>query len=280
MLEAGFLAGGRGELFYLSHTPSADTPVRGGVLYCHPFAEEMNKSRRMAALQARQLCAHGFHVLLLDQFGCGDSAGDFSEASWDGWLDDLLLAAERLGELTPGPPVLWGTRSGCLLAHGLLARGLNVRGLVYWQPVIRGDAFLNQFLRLRVAADMMGARGGETTAGLRSQLAGGEALEVAGYTLSPALAEGLAQTALASTPSSPLCWLEVSAGAEPALSPVGRRITDTWAGDGATVEAHAVAGEPFWTTQEVGEAPALLDCTTAFLLGLEATEWNRQPSSM
>ena len=34
--------------------------VRGGLLYLHPFAEEMNKARRMAALQARLLAENGF----------------------------------------------------------------------------------------------------------------------------------------------------------------------------------------------------------------------------
>jgi len=33
----------------------------------------MNKSRRMAALQARVFAAMGFGVLQIDLFGCGDS---------------------------------------------------------------------------------------------------------------------------------------------------------------------------------------------------------------
>ncbi len=52
----------------------------------------MNKSRRMAALQARAFAAMGFGVLQIDLFGCGDSSGDFSDARWDIWKQDLAIA--------------------------------------------------------------------------------------------------------------------------------------------------------------------------------------------
>ncbi len=70
--------------------------MRGAVVYVHPFAEEMNKSRRMAALQSRALAAAGFAVLQIDLLGCGDSSGDFGDASWDEWIDDVLLAVRWL----------------------------------------------------------------------------------------------------------------------------------------------------------------------------------------
>ena len=40
------------------------------------WAEEMNKARRMAALQARLLAENGYAVLQIDLHGCGDSSGD------------------------------------------------------------------------------------------------------------------------------------------------------------------------------------------------------------
>ena len=44
--------------------PVTATP-RGAVVYVHPFAEELNKSRRMAALQARAMAAAGYAVVSL-----------------------------------------------------------------------------------------------------------------------------------------------------------------------------------------------------------------------
>ncbi|MGL5987461.1 MAG: CocE/NonD family hydrolase, partial [Burkholderiales bacterium] len=70
--------------------------MRGIVVYAHPWAEEMNKSRRMAAEMARQMARSGFAVLQLDLAGCGDSDGDFADASWDAWLEDIDRAAAWL----------------------------------------------------------------------------------------------------------------------------------------------------------------------------------------
>ena len=96
--EAFFLASTRGEgdqgfcLFY----PAQSHVVRGLVLYIHPFAEEMNKSRRMAALQARAFAQAGYAVLQIDLHGCGDSAGDFGDATWEHWIDDVVQGCHWL----------------------------------------------------------------------------------------------------------------------------------------------------------------------------------------
>src|SRR5690606_9944848 len=96
-------------------------PPVGGVLHVHPFAEELNKSRRMAALAARAFAQRGWVVLQMDLLGCGDSAGDFRDASWAGWLDDLSLAWALLATLCAAPTVVWTVRAGSLLAADWLA---------------------------------------------------------------------------------------------------------------------------------------------------------------
>ena len=58
-LEAFFLPAEPGTRFALFY-PAQQVKPRGGVLYVHPFGEEMNKSRRMAALQARAFAAAGY----------------------------------------------------------------------------------------------------------------------------------------------------------------------------------------------------------------------------
>jgi exosortase A-associated hydrolase 2 len=85
--EPFFVAAARGERFCIFHPAAA--ALRGAIVYLHPFAEEMNKSRRMAALQSRLFAARGFAVLQIDLFGCGDSSGDFGEARWDIWKQDV-----------------------------------------------------------------------------------------------------------------------------------------------------------------------------------------------
>ena len=74
--------------------------------HAHPFAEEMNKSRRMVALQASALADAGYAVLQLDLDGCGDDSSGFADASWEGWCSDVVRACRWMGSNSPD-------RSGC-----------------------------------------------------------------------------------------------------------------------------------------------------------------------
>lgn len=269
--QALFLAHGAAARFALYHAPQGR--CRGAWLYLHPWAEEMNKARRMAALQARALAAAGWAVLQLDLHGCGDSAGDFGDASWDSWRADVALGLDwlhaTLGGQLPQAPGLWGLRLGALLALDYAARpaGRAPAQLLLWQPVLQGASHLTQFLRLRVAAQMLGegnADGG--TDALRASLAGGTPLEVAGYTLAPAMASALdALDASRLPPPCPVNWLEVAAAEGRPLPPLAQRVLQGWQAAGVDARAQCVAGPQFWATQEIAEAPALLAATCALL---------------
>src|SRR5690242_11050763 len=115
-MEAFFLPAAAGQRFCLYHRAAAGIPERGAVVFVHPFAEEMNKCRRMAALQSRALAAAGYTVLQMDLLGCGDSSGDFADATWEAWVDDVGLACTWLWQRSAAPLWLWGLRGGCLLA--------------------------------------------------------------------------------------------------------------------------------------------------------------------
>jgi exosortase A-associated hydrolase 2 len=263
MMEPQFLPGCQGPLFALYHPPQRAPAALGSVLYIHPLADELNRARRMAALQARRFAAAGRGVLLLDLYGCGDSDGDFNQARWDIWLTDLCQAANWLQDRQPGPLTLWGLRLGTLLATELVWQVPATR-LILWQPIHSGVQALTQFLRLRLAAGLAtGNR--ESTAGLRQQLAAGHSLEVAGYELHPALAASLEQAALRTPPVSPALpvhWFELVTGADQTLSLASQQRLAEWRAAGVTVQAQVVSGEPFWFSLEIGLAPALLEATS------------------
>src|SRR5262245_16378618 len=142
--EAFFLPSGRGERFCVFY-PAAGAPL-GSVLSIHPFAEEMNKSRRMAALQARAFAARGYTVLQIDLMGCGESSGNFSEARWALWKDDVRTAHHWLRSHVGGAVHLWGLRLGALLAADCACeRDPGFASLLMWQPVISGAQFMTQF---------------------------------------------------------------------------------------------------------------------------------------
>lgn len=262
--EPFFLPAPRGERFCIFH-PAAGTP-RGAIVYLHPFADEMNKSRRMAALQSRLFAARGYAVLQIDLFGCGDSSGELRDARWETWKQDIALGIEWLQRRVAAPVQLWGLRLGALLALDFAAEpGPSPAGFVVWQPVVSGEQFVTQFLRLRVASEMISTGAAKTgTNDLRNDLDAGTVLEIAGYDLAPELVRAIDRLRLSELAprGAPVHWFEVVAEAGRPLSPASRRVADAWIERGAGIAVHAVAGEPFWNTIEIAECRELLAQTT------------------
>lgn len=257
--------GRSGQRLCIYHPP-ADGAARGAMVYVHPFAEEMNKARRMAALQSRALAKDGFAVLQIDLLGCGDSSGDFGDATWEDWVEDVLLAQRWLAERHAAPLWLWGLRAGCLLAAEAARRIETPANLLFWQPTPSGKQVLQQFLRLKLAGDMLGGAGKAAMDETKQQLAAGKAVDIAGYTLAPALANGLQLATLnATTATASLVWLEVSSRDECTLLPASEPALKAWRAVAGHVDARAVSGPAFWQTSEIETAPALLAATQAAL---------------
>lgn len=267
-IEPFFLGGEQGSLFCI-HLYPAHTAPKGGILYLHPFAEEMHKSRRMAALQARSFAAEGYAVLQVDLTGCGDSSGDFGDATWEQWLADARRAHAWLAEKISGPVILWGLRTGASLAVELARTLPGIQHLMLWQPVANGEQYLNQFLRIRLASEMLSGNQVQSgTKDLRARLEAGESVEVGGYMLGSAMARDLALLKLADTPPPcPVTWLETGTEEGASPSPASQRIVDAWRAADVSVHARAVTGEPFWVTQEIAECPSLIEATTEAIRG-------------
>ncbi|MDN5848804.1 MAG: hydrolase 2, exosortase A system-associated [Nitrococcus sp.] len=262
-LRVGFVSGRGGRLHV---TTFAVERARGVVVAVAPFAEEMNKARRMMALQARRFQAAGYAVVLQDPLGCGESEGDFANATWATWIADLQDCVEREAQRFGSAPVLWGVRLGAVMACEVAHRLPACERLILWQPVVSGDQALNQFLRLRIASELASA-GRERVSDLRARLAAGEALEVGGYEIRPELALPLAQATL--TPPQRVGivdWFELAATPRVALSPGAARAVESWRQAGWRVAAHNIAGDPFWATQEIAVVPELIERTAAALV--------------
>lgn len=237
--------------------------MRGGVVYIHPFAEELNRSRRMAAQQARALAQAGYAVLQMDLDGCGDSTGEFGEARWASWVADVALARQYLADqlnCAPHTLWLWGLRAGCLLAAAVARDDPDAPAkLLFWQPVLSGQQHLTQFLRLKMATDLVQGKRGGGAAGLAQQLAAGQAVEVGGYTLAPALANGLALATLeALSPASQVVCLEVSGTGGQPVSPALAAQLARWQAAGYRATGQVIEGPLFWQLAESAACPALV----------------------
>jgi exosortase A-associated hydrolase 2 len=258
-----FLPADAGERFCLYHQPDPEARQRGAILYVHPFAEEMNKSRRMAALQARAYARIGFGVLQIDLYGCGDSSGDFADARWEVWLSDLALVWRWLMRRGAGPLYLWGLRLGALLALDFATRAKPER-LILWQPVISGRAHLHQFARAQSAARLFG---GATD---RHPPGAPHGTEIAGYLVSSELSAAINEAdAAALAPTCPVQWLELNAATSseeptpPALQAASALLIERWRDAGTMVDTYPIYGAPFWSTAEISESPQLLAATLA-----------------
>lgn len=258
---AWFDPGPDGPRFTLVHRPRHTAPC-GTVLLAPPFAEELNKCRRMLALAARSFASDGWQVVQVDLYGCGDSPGDFGDASWTGWLVDLRRALHR--HHRSGPLWLWGVRAGALLIPPLLDE-VPTANVVLWQPAHDGAVVLNQFLRLRTAASLSDPKDGAVRARLRERLAAGDTLEIAGYRLAPAVANPLAASRLEFPQAfaGRVALFEVDDAPTPALSDASERLLAALREQGRGVSAAAVAGPKFWLTVEASEAPALIASSRA-----------------
>lgn len=264
LISAGFLDHPERPLFHLLLEPGAGD-VRGSILFLHPFAEEMHKARRNVAAQARMLATQGYRVVLLDLSGCGDGAGDFADARWQIWLDDARFALDYLRQLHSGPVVLWGLRLGALLAAQLAQSAAEVKQLVLWQPVLNGEQQIDQFLRLRTAAAVMGNDAVFDRKALWSELREGRSLEVAGYELAPALALEIAQARLHDfIPPCPVAWLEIG-GVGGSLARPSQNVIAHWEDHSAAVEARTLSGEAFWRNHDAPINGQLLRATREML---------------
>jgi len=261
-----FLPTDAGHRFCAYH-PAGSDKARGAILYLHPFAEEMNKSRRMAALQARALAEAGYHVLQIDLLGCGDSSGDFADASWSAWREDALLAYRWLRTQSQAPLTLWGLRAGCLLAASVAVDLPEQANFIFWQPVVSGKQHWQQFMRLKMAGGLSSGQAKAIADELRQQLAAGKPIEIAGYSASTELVAGLEAAELLPPSVKPgrVGWFELSMRDEAALAPVSKKFIEQWQAAGFNVEPKVVRGPGFWQTSEIEDAPELIEATLAAL---------------
>ena len=248
------------------------TPITMRVLVVPPFAEELNKCRRLLALCAQTLAAAGAEVWWPDLSGTGDSAGEFADACWSHWLDELCDFDLALALAAPGAaPAYLAVRSGALLldAASSRLRDFERAHVLLWQPVLEGGRYLQQFLRLRVMASRLRGRD-ESLPSLMTRLVQGELLEVGGYGLRAQLTDGLAAAQasaamLGAARAVTVLEFKNTTGASPSMPLVQFGAACQTLGCAALVRL--IECEQFWTTQEISAPTVVIDASLTALLG-------------
>jgi exosortase A-associated hydrolase 2 len=262
--EVAKIPGRLGPLFTVFRRPAGEP--RGCVLVIPPFAEEMNKCRPMLTALSAKLLARDFATCVFDLSGTGDSAGDFSDATVDGWLADVAQVVGCCASRYEQVSGVLAVRLGAALSIVAAMQGIFGRldRTVLWQPSFDGHNFLRQFLRLRSAAAMMAGQRDETVGLLRNRLLEGEPLKVAGYTISPELGRALD---VLRTPTvlpaefGQVSLFEVAQSATAMLSPSSRAVIADSQSAGIAIGGEIVVGEPFWTATEIVQVESLITRT-------------------
>ena len=270
-LESFFLTSGEKKIFVSCCRSDKQTDISQAVIILPPFAEEMNKSRRMLSLQARQLAEAGFHVLMPDFYGTGDSEGHFRDALLNDWLNNVLDCLAWIKSRGVKQVHLIVLRFACLLVPAVQQKAaFAFDKVVMWQPMVSGELLIAQFLRLRIASGLFGSgEKKETSKGLRELLAKEKLIEVAGYELSSGLVsqlDSLLLRDLSARDLSELLWLDVVASEDKTQPLVTRKIIEQWQAVNPNIIVDKVVGVPFWASVEIEENAALLKKTTEFLI--------------
>jgi len=94
---------------------------------------------------AERLAEAGFPALRFDYRGCGDSALDADQVGIADWREDLRAAAEMCRARSGRRKVAAvGLRLGATLALLESADKGNLDGLVLWDPIVSGRAYLEE----------------------------------------------------------------------------------------------------------------------------------------
>ena len=267
-LDPAFIAGSKGSLFALHHAPE-HTPEKVSdstecIVAIPSFAEEMNRCRYMQTLLAQALNKQGHALVSVDPYGTGDSSGDFAEASWDQWIQDTIDATHYAKQLGYKKISLLAVRLGALLAMAAAPEIENLHRMIFWQPVTNGKTFLNQFLRIKIAASMGRDEKAETTAHLEELIKSGQNIEVTGYDVSPELFSGI-QAAHYSNHldhlSCPLSWFTVLASEERKTPRGDLQAMEKWQEQGVEINHQTVIGPAFWQAHERTLTPELITAT-------------------
>ncbi len=258
-------------LFLAHYSPldqSADKVGKHVVVLVPPFAEEMNRSKRMYVLCARLLANSGLDALCFDYSGTGDSSGKWGEFSYDNWVSDLQDVYHFSKSLASDVSFIALRFGALIVADAIAAKQLSVKKCLLWDPLESGDVLTRQLVRMKIAAAMTDNAKKITSQSVMQMMENDGYMESAGYHISQSMFRDINDKKLASMIPA-LCdnvnmhWMS---SAKPSAK------GNVWLANSFKQEAltsqqmsnlhmHALGDVKFWMQQEVTIAPRMLQHT-------------------
>lgn len=163
-------------LYGCYHEPRPYRKRHCGVILCPPLWYEYVNAHRAYRQLAVRLCTAGFPVLQFDYYGSGDSGGDDEKLGIAQCLADISAAIEEMRRRSGLTTVyLVGLRMGGTLSMMSGAERGDVAGLVLWDPIVDGRAYI------REAKTVHRERLGYAPPRLKRGLRNGQHIEVLGF---------------------------------------------------------------------------------------------------
>jgi alpha/beta superfamily hydrolase len=172
-------------LYAYLHVPTVAAKKTGCVLV-HPLMEERQDAHPVLRDLAEAMADQGFPTLRVDLYGCGDSSGEWEEATIEAWLHNIVGAAEQLRQrMGVESIVLAGLRFGATLA-AMASNVTDARAVVMVQPIVRGGGYIKDLLLASVTSDMvLHRKAGTTRERLIEDLESGRTVNLFGYHFTP-----------------------------------------------------------------------------------------------
>lgn len=258
--QVSFINGLRGSLAVSKWSPSAASDQL--IVCIQPFAEELNRCRRVFAQTAQRLANNGFHVWMPDFYGTGDSDGDFADIDFELWLKDLssILISSNFHNIS-----FISCRFGVQLLSAFLKENynFNVERIVLWQPQWDIALFWKQQWRLSVLSGINNESKTSIPALRQLELSG--FVDIQGYQIpfgfnqyTSALNENLSGFSRC-----PILWIECQAS-ELLSQSVSARLNVLQHLSCHNVDFVTLPVSAFWLTQEPLEIEPLVDITVRF----------------
>jgi len=260
-----FICAGR-ELAGMLHIPAGRTREPGVVL-CNAFGDERKSSCLAMTRVARALAEGGWPAVRFDYRGCGESPGEFVDATLSSRLQDVRAAVELIQNRAGVQSVcLLGLRLGGTIAARVAADLHSCSTLALIEPVRDGCAYFDGLLRRRLVRRMLTTGHGAVEGGDTAEL-----VDLDGYAMRPDTLEQMRSLAIRPggvTFSGRVLLVQVSHSGK--LTRDTTAVREAFEAAGASVEVRALVLPPFWSRIDVVDTSGVNETVLEWLRSLSA----------
>lgn len=255
------------KLLGILHCPLQEKVRDTGIVICHPILEEKKSTYKLLRDCAKDLCSFGFYVFRFDLSGCGDSEGDYENASVNTWVEDTKVAVNYLTNKIKSIKTvgLIGLRLGATIAAFVREESENISFLCLWSPIIDGKQYVKINIKRKLVLELWKNKNTRQSANLPQDEIKG--IDIDGYYINNQLIgemEKIDLIGLAKRDNSKIMILSLKENNN-SLTQFRRLGQSYQVARNATIY-EIIGGDPFWDYIGLSKWPELIRITTEWFL--------------